>query len=200
MARRWRRSRRGPASYRSIRFSIICGSPVRQAGQISSENVLKRLEAVKLVRRAELDGLGAFVMLGGNGFIGGVDVDGLRARLITENILLLAVRDWARKLGMASYDRIEVRGIDATLTRYGTFNWDLCSPSYHAPMVRYDKTGKPKPGFVVCDTVSGKTIDERAIAAFIRKCKLSASLCNLPPVMPIASRARPFVSANRTAS
>lgn len=166
-------------------FSIICGSPVRQAGQISSENVLKRLEAVKLVRRADLDGLGTCIMLGGNGFIGGVDVDGLRARLITENILLLAVRDWARKLGMASYDRIEVRGIDAALPRYGTFNWDLCGPSYLAPMVRYDKTGKPKPGFLVCDTVSGETIDERAIAAFIRKCKLSASLRNLPPVMPI---------------
>ena len=166
-------------------FSIVWGSPVRQSGQISSEIVLKRLEAVKLVRRAELEGLGTCVLLGGNGLIGDVDVDGLRPRLITENILLLAVRDWARKLGMASYDRITVRGVDAELPRYGTFNWDLCGPSYLAPMVRYDKSGKPKPGFLVCDTVSGETIDEGAIAAFIRKCKLSASLRNLPPVLPV---------------
>lgn len=166
-------------------FAVICGSPVRQAGQVSSENVLKRLEAVKLVRRGDVEGVGACVMLGGNGFIGEVDLDGLRPRLITENILLLAVRDWARKLGMASYDRIEVRGVNDELPRYGTFNWDLCGPSYLAPMVRYDKGGKPKPGFLVCDTVSGETIDERAIAAFIRKCKLSASLRNLPPVMPM---------------
>jgi len=166
-------------------FSIICGSPVRQSGQISSEIVLKRLEAVKLLRREELEGLGTCVMLGGNGLIGKVDVDGLRPRLITENILLLAVRDWARKLGMASYDRITVREVGAELPRYGTFNWDLCGPSYLAPMVRYDKSGKPKPGFLVCDTVSGETIDEGATASFIRKCKLSASLRNLPPVLPV---------------
>lgn len=166
-------------------FSIISGSPIRQSGQISSENVLKRLEAVKLVRRADLEGLGTCVMIGGNGFLGSVDTNGLRARLITENILLLAVRDWARKLGMASYDSIAVRGVDSELPRYGTFNWDLCGPSYLAPMVRHSKTDKPKPGFLVCDALSGETIDERAIAAFIRKCKLSASLRNLPPVLPM---------------
>lgn len=39
-------------------FSIVSGSPIRQRGQISSETVLERLEAVHLVRRCELQGVG----------------------------------------------------------------------------------------------------------------------------------------------
>ena len=129
--------------------------------------------------------IGQCVVLAAGGFLGAPDVAGLRARLITENILLLAVRDWARRLGIASYEKIAVRDGSAVLPRYGTFNWDLCGPSYLAPMVRFDRTGKPNPGFLVCDSVTGETVDVAAIAAFLRKCKLSAGMRNLPPAMPV---------------
>ncbi len=68
---------------------------------------------------------------------------------------------------------------------YGTFNWDLCGPSYMVPIVRREKNGTPKPGFLVCDVIAGASVDEHAVAAYIRKFKLSACLRNLPPVLPI---------------
>jgi hypothetical protein len=100
-------------------------------------------------------------------------------------MLLLALRDWARRLGVASYDKIEMRGDTDRLPTFGTFNWDLCGPSYMVPMVRRQKDGPPKPGFLVGDVIAGSAVDEYAIAAFIRKFSLSANLKNLPPFMPV---------------
>ncbi|WP_202352174.1 hypothetical protein [Mesorhizobium sp. 113-1-2] len=165
-------------------FSIVSGSPILQRGQVASNTVLERLEAVKLVRILDVEGVGECVALGAKGFLGGADIAGLPARLLTEKILLLAVRDWARRLGMASYDKITLRN-DGALPRFGTFNWDLCGPTYLSPMVRYDKARKLQPGFLVCDAVVGEIVDEAAIAAFIRKCRLSAVMRNLPPLMPL---------------
>jgi hypothetical protein len=166
-------------------FGIISGSPIRQSGQISSETILERLEAVDLVRRTHVDGVGTCVALSAKGYLGVPNYAALRARLVVENMLLLAVRDWARKLGMASFDKISIRTVDDTLPRYGTFNWDLCGPSYLAPMTRTDRSGKLIPGFLVCDVVVGAVVETEAIAAFVRKCKLSAALRNLPSVMPM---------------
>jgi hypothetical protein len=165
-------------------FSIISGSPIRQRGQISSETVLERLEAVHLVQRGELQSVGPVVALHANGYLGTPNVERLRARLLVEKILLLAVRDWARRLGVASHDKIAIRG-EGEVPTYGTFNWDLCGPSYMVPIVRRERDGTPKPGFLVCDVIAGASVDEHAVAAYIRKFKLSASLRNLPPVLPI---------------
>jgi hypothetical protein len=165
-------------------FSIISGSPIRQRGHISSETVLERLEAVRLVQRRESQGVGPVVALHANGYLGTPDFGRLRARLLVEKMLLLAVRDWARRLGVASHDKIAIRGEGEPPT-YGTFKWDLCGPSYMVPLVRREKDGASKPGFLVCDVVAGTWVDEHAVAAFIRKFRLSASLRNLPPVLPI---------------
>ncbi|ODA93070.1 hypothetical protein BFX40_09250 [Mesorhizobium sp. SEMIA 3007] len=165
-------------------FSIISGSPILQRGQVASNTVLERLEAVKLISTVNVEGVGECVALGAKGFLGRADISRLPARLLTEKILLLAVRDWARRLGMASYDKITLRN-DGALPRFGTFNWDLCGPTYLSPMVRYDKARKRQPGFLVCDAVVGEIVDEVAIAAFVRKCRLSAAMRNLPPLMPL---------------
>jgi len=166
-------------------FSIISGSPLRQSGQIASDSVLQRLEAVKLVRRIEIEGVGPCVAVDANGRLGRPEFQRLHARLIAEKILLLAVRDWARRLGVASYDKIATRE-DDPLPRYGTFNWDLCGPSYIAPFVRHQRSGdRPKPGFLVCDALAGHSVNERALGAFVRKCKLSSGMRNLPPFLPV---------------
>lgn len=164
-------------------FSIVSGSPIRQKGQISSDTVLARLEAVRLVRSADVEGIGPVVVLNAGGQIGAFEDHHLRSRLIVENILLLAVRDWAKRLGMASYEKIAVRG-DGPLPQFGTFNWDLCGPSYLAPIVRRDQNGKPKPGFLVCDVVSG-VMDENAVGAFVRKFKLVSAPKNMSPFLPV---------------
>jgi hypothetical protein len=38
-------------------FRIISGSPIRQKGQVSSDTVLQRLEAVHLIERGEMQGV-----------------------------------------------------------------------------------------------------------------------------------------------
>ena len=166
-------------------FSIISGSPIRQKGQVSSETVLQRLEAVHLVERGELQGLGPVVSLRADGYLGHPNYQRLRARILVEKMLLLALRDWARRLGVASYDKIEIRGEADHLPTFGTFNWDLCGPSYMTPIVRRRKDGAPQPGFLVADVIAGAAVNEHAVAAFVRKFTLSSYLKNLPPFLPI---------------
>jgi hypothetical protein len=108
----------------------------------------------------------------------------LKARLTTEKILLLAVRDWARKLGAASYDKVALRDDADGPPRVGTFAWDLTGPSYLRAMVRRTPDG-PKPGFFVCDVVSGESVDAAAVSAFTRKCELMANMQRMPPLLPI---------------
>ena len=165
-------------------FSIISGSPIRQRGQISSDTVLERLEAVHLVRRGNLQGVGSVVALRADGYLGSPNFDRWGARRLVEKMRLLALRDWARRVGVASHDKIAIRG-EAELPEFGTFKWDLVGPSYLVPIVRRGKEGAPLPGFLVADVVAGAALDEHAVAAFVRKYKLSAALRNLPPFMPV---------------
>jgi hypothetical protein len=60
------------------------------------------MEAARLVRSVSLEGYGNCVAVDGNGAFGYGDVASMKARLATEAILLLAVRDWVRKLAMVS--------------------------------------------------------------------------------------------------
>lgn len=166
-------------------FSIICGAPIAQTGQVAAGAVLERLLAADLVHRTEAIGLGICVSLKDSLFLNAKDDGALNARLRTESILLTAVRDWARKLGVASYDAIQTRdGLEA-LPRVGTFHWDLAGPSYLRPMVRRDPAGKPIPGFLVADVVVGATLDEAAVAAFVRKCTIIGGLKKLAPLFPV---------------
>ncbi len=168
-------------------FSIVCGAPINQKGQISASLVLERLKEAEIVHVTEVPGIGPCVTLRDVFFLSPGDDAALRARLRTEAILLSAVKDWARRLGAASYDRIETRDdqeADA-LPKVGTFTWDLAGPSYLRPMVRRSSDGKPKPGFLVADVALGQTLNEAAVAAFVRKCTLLGSLGRIAPVWPI---------------
>lgn len=123
------------------------------------------------------------VALGGGGWLGGRDTD-IACRLLVERIMLLAVADWARKLNIGSYHKIAVRDLNEALPTFGTHAFDLCGPSYIAPMVRRETGGEPKAGFLVCDAFVG-TLDRIGIAAFLRKCASSAAMRNLPPFLPM---------------
>jgi hypothetical protein len=164
-------------------FHIVSGSPLRQQGQVASSTVLERLIEARFLKRIAVDGIGPCIALHGNGHLYHASSAQLLARLITERVVLLAVRDWARKLGMASYDKIALR--DDAIPQYGTFAWDLCGPSYLRPMTRRDAAGKPSPGFLVCDVLTANAIDAAAIAALIRKCTVLSGLRNLPPMLPM---------------
>lgn len=166
-------------------FHIMSGAPVLQKGQIASATVLERLLNVRVIKQIDVLGVGPCIALACNGHFEVAGEAELKARLLTEKILLLAVKDWARKLGAASYDKIVFRDEEPTPPKVGTFHWDLTGPSYLAPMVRREAGGKPRPGFLVCDAIAGGEADKNSVAAFVRKCQLLGYLRRVPPVLPL---------------
>lgn len=165
-------------------FPIISGSPVRQRKHLAAETVLQRLTEVGLVRAVVVPGIGECVALVQDEEYYSVATAEMRARLITEEILLSAVRDWLRKLGIASYNLVSTR-TDQKLPQVGTFTWDLSAPSYLGAIVRFTREGKPKPGFVVCDVNLASDITLDGAAPFIRKCVTLRALRNVGPCMQI---------------
>lgn len=175
-------------------FGIICGSPVLQKGQIPFEIVLNRLQAVHLIKVEEVEGVGQCIALHAGGFFRlGSNRSLLKGRLLAEKILLLAVKDWTRKLGLVSYDTVALRDEGTDPPKVGTFHWDLTAPSYLSPMTRIRQNKRLVPGFFVCDVVLGEVINEAALEAFVRKCRLSANIKNLAPIlaMIVADRFTP---------
>lgn len=169
-------------------FQIACGSPLKQSRHLSPDTVLQRLAQAKLVQLVQVSGIGDCVAL--------VQAEGhydffesnIRARLITESLLLTAIRDWVKKLGLGSYDSVQTRDdklIDGLYPTVGTFAWDLTAPSYLGPMLKYDKSGNAKNGFVACDVLLGKGITAPALQPFIHKCTTLRRLRNVGPCLQI---------------
>jgi hypothetical protein len=141
---------------------------------------------VQLLEQVDIGGIGPCVRIAANGYLGSAPMLQLKARLITEKILLLAVKEWARQLGVASYDKVLLRDDAGGPPKVGTLLWDVTGPSYLRPMIRRDADGKPKPGFLVCDVIIGDhEISERAVRAFVRKCQLLASFKRMGPLLPV---------------
>lgn len=104
----------------------------------------------------------------------------IRARRILEGVLLDGLREWARRNGMASYNKIAIRGDDAPL-QVGQFLWDLTGPSYLLPMAR----GKKRQGFLVADVFAGARLDVQHIAYFIRKAQIYSKTSNSGALFPM---------------
>src|SRR6266446_1728761 len=88
-------------------FDVVSGAPIRQRGQVSASVVLERMEAVRLIGRMTVDGYGECIALDARWAY--VDVSEMKARLTAETVLLLAIRDWVRKLAMVSYNKVAIR-------------------------------------------------------------------------------------------
>ena len=119
-------------------FAIACGAPLKQKGHVSPTAIFDRLHTAKLIQSLDVPSIGECVELSNQVAPEGYELARMRARLRTEEILLRAVRDWAMKLGLASFEKIAIRGeaADGNQPRVGTFYWDLTGPSYLAPMVQ----------------------------------------------------------------
>jgi len=158
-------------------FQIVCGSPIRQKKHLAAETVLTRLTQAHVVKEIDVAGVGLCVVLteainNGNE----LDLNKFRARLITEEIVLKAVKTWIRNLGLASYEKVAIRGDAIDAPKVGTFAWDLTGPSYLSPLVDWSDAGQKKPGFITCDVLLGTEIDENGISPFLRKCQTLNSL------------------------
>lgn len=168
------KQRCGPIPYKH--FLICCGSPIKQKKHISPDEILKRLESVGVVLKKNIDGLGVCVLLRENenhDFL----VAEQQSRLLAENILIDAVSNWAKNIGMVSYKKLITRNSDS-LPQVSTTAWDICGPSYISGLTEFNNSSPSeiKSGFFTCDIYLGGKVTINGIEPFIRKCNALRSL------------------------
>lgn len=163
-------------------FEIVSGSPVKQKGQLASSVVLARLLSAKLLTSTMIEGVGDCLALNDESILGTPQLASLRARLLTEGVLLDAIRSWAGRMNMVSPNVTKIRDQDPS-PQFSTFRFDLVGPSYLHPLVRFNGT-KLDPGFLVADVVTGHALDETLVSGFLRKCLLLSNL-RVRPFLPM---------------
>lgn len=164
-------------------FAIACGAPVAQRGHLSPVSILDRLKAAQLVKTVDEPGIGECVELSHQSAAESYELARMRARLHTEQVLLGAIKDWARSLGLVSYNKVALRDESEQQPKVGTFHWDMAAPSYLGPLVKRVSDGKPKPGFLVCDVLLGVNVSADELQPFINKCKTLRSLTRVGPCL-----------------
>jgi hypothetical protein len=157
----------------TAQFATTSGAPViPQKGQLHVDVVSARLHAADFIKEVWIDEQPHFELA--YSLANGTPV-GMRARDLTERVLLDGLREWCRKIGLASYNSIRVRG-DADLQPIGPFAFDLAGPSYLLPL----QGGPSTPGFVVADVFAEGILSVHQIQHFIRKARmLKATLDNI---------------------
>jgi hypothetical protein len=160
-------------------FLIACGSPLKQQRHLSPQTVLDRLVKAQLLEEIEVPGIGPCVARAQEKAYYNELIPAMQARLVVEDIMLKAVRGWARNLGIVSYGKVKIRGEGPALPQVGTFAWDFSAPSYLGGLADWSEDQKPRPGFFVCDIVFGEEVTAAGIAPFIHKCKTLRSLTNV---------------------
>ena len=164
-------------------FLIACGAPVVQMKHISAESLTERLIKADLVKEILLpDGDVCIVRCDQEiAFLDSHALAKMKARLVAERVALLAVKDWARSLGIVSYGAVKTRedeGLDR-MPQVGTFQWDMAGPSYLFPMRSYTSSADLQSGFFVCDIALNGRVTAEEISAFVKKC---VTLRSLPKV------------------
>lgn len=160
-------------------FSVVSGAPIALKGQVASYRVAARLIEAGILAEDQHPTIGKCLCVR-LAELGGADMAGLRARRTMDAIVLDALKEWARRLGLASYNSIAIRG-DMRERRVGPFMWDLTGPSYLMPL----RHNKGKPGFFVADVVADGELSEAHVQAFIRKSLMLKSMLRDRGALPI---------------
>ncbi|WP_051889011.1 nuclease-related domain-containing protein [Caballeronia sordidicola] len=157
-------------------FSIAAGAPLEQTRQLAADTIRARLVEAKLLEELDVPGVGTCVAFARGAEYLEQPAARMKARLITEAILLSALKSWARELGLGSYEKFEVRDEGTRQPRVSTFEWDITAPSYLGGLANWAADAKPKPGFVVFDVFLGGVLTEAGLEPFIHKCLTLRSL------------------------
>lgn len=148
-------------------FPVISSAPLMPvAGQLSVEVVAKRLLGASFMHEVSYDNVVHYELPMS---LANASLTGLRARDLTERILLDGIREWARKIGLVSFNTVRVRS-EPDLKPIGPFAFDLAAPSYLLPLL-----GPGKPGFVVADVFAEGRLGANEVQYFIRKARMLKS-------------------------
>ncbi|EPJ5553698.1 TPA: hypothetical protein ACSQMU_005264 [Pseudomonas aeruginosa] len=160
-------------------FLVACGAPIAQKGHVSAENLTQRLIKATLIKEVSIAGMEPLIVRTDEetAVVSGLLLAEMRGRLLAEQIALFAVRDWARNLGLVSYNAVATREDPerTTLPRVSSFHWDLSGPTYLYPM-RTQGPDKVLPGFLVCDIALTGEVTAEEMSAFVKKCVTIRSL------------------------
>jgi hypothetical protein len=163
-------------------FDVASGSPALQKRQLASAKVLERLISVGLLSRVNVEGVGECIAISDDGADIAAERASMRARLMTEDVLIGALRSWLGRMNWASPNVTTVRG--ETMPKFATFHFDICGPCYLRPIRRF-RDNKVDPGFVVADVVLGRILEENEVKPFIRKCETLTYLRDARPFLPM---------------
>ncbi|MDH4442140.1 MAG: hypothetical protein QE284_17360 [Rhizobium sp.] len=163
-------------------FAGVCGSPAARVRQLSPERILERLSSIHMLEELiDPDTGQPFVQF--KPYVYGRDeIAKVRARLVAENVVLHGMKEWCRRTGFGSFDRVRIRD-DETPPVVSSITWDMSAPCYARPLVKASASGL-KPGFVVCDVNLRGVLDEDAVTTFVRKHDLASAPVNVAPIMP----------------
>lgn len=156
-------------------FPAASGSPHFMSKRLSHEAVLQRLCSNGLVKKIDLLGIGECVALreSNEEYFNGVEIE-VKARMVTESVLLKAVAQWSKNLGLVSYEQLKNR--DVSEPKVTGFLFDLTAPSYLTGLLQQKSSGGTMPGFFCCDVLFNGKLEEEHIAPFINKCRSIKSL------------------------
>ncbi|OLL33738.1 hypothetical protein BTH42_00210 [Burkholderia sp. SRS-W-2-2016] len=140
--------------------------------QIPFERVWQNLVDIGLFETIEVPGLGQCFAFAKNAPYLDELLPPIRARLIAETVLLQSVQEWAAKLGLGSFNSFKLRGgLAAARPIVSVFEWDMTAPSYISALATWNKSGRPKPGFIVLDVLLKDEVDLNDLSPFIYKCR-----------------------------
>lgn len=164
-------------------FSVVSGAPVALKKQVPSGDVARELIRLGVMEVIEIASIGSCFKLDFPAVEPPKRPNHIKARRLTEDIILDGLRQWLRNNGIGSYDSITVRGEGQPLM-VGQFKWDLTGPSYLLPVKRTKKT-KIQNGFVVADVFAESHLDVHQIQYFIRKVQTYQKTSNSGSLFPI---------------
>lgn len=144
-------------------FPIASGLAVDIArGQLLHSDVESVLESLSLIHRV-MEPDGEVICL--------KDIEGLTARrraaLITEDIILGAIRNWLIKTGWSSTNALQIRSRES-YAKIGQFAWDFAGPCYLAG-IRNTTADTVENGFIMGEIVLGRKLLLRDLRPFFSK-------------------------------
>lgn len=163
------------------RFAQISGAPTARRRQLSPDAILDRLKAIQLLEEVEIKNQ-PFVRFRPN-HLRSAPIEIINAKALAEFVALHGIKEWARKLGLGSYNKFCMRGDDDPAIVSG-MTFDLTAPSYFRPLLQI-VNGQAKPGFLACDINLHGAIEEDEVEAFVRKCDGAAFSSKVGRIMPM---------------
>ena len=145
-------------------FAVVSGAPIALKKQVPSEGVARKLVDLGIMKEQEIGNLGRCFVTNSAAVVQPLATSHISARRLTEGVILDGLREWVRKNGIGSYNKITIRGEHQPLM-VGQFKWDLTGPSYLLPVRRANTPN----GFVVADVFAGDRLHVPDIRYFIRK-------------------------------